>query len=219
MSPDYKTIKEQLEASGQGHLLEGYDRLDASSQVGLLEALSRISWQDLPALIEQHVTAQAGEVPRPELSPAEVTIADPELATELASRGEDIIRSGRVAAFTVAGGQGTRLGWGGPKGTFPATPVNGKPLFRVFAEQIEAASRRWDTPIRWYIMTSEANDAATRSFLAMGGMACYSGWVGKRSTTPYACMRRSSTSFTRHHRCVPSRRSLTCASRMISSRA
>ena len=50
--------------------------------------------------------------------------------------GEEALRAGRVAAFTVAGGQGTRLGYDGPKGTFPVTPVKRKPLFQVFAEKI-----------------------------------------------------------------------------------
>jgi tryptophan synthase beta subunit len=34
------------------------------------------------------------------------------------------------AAFVVAGGQGTRLGYDGPKGTYPVTPVRGKSLFQ-----------------------------------------------------------------------------------------
>jgi len=82
----------------------------------------------------------------------------------LRGAGEAMLAAGRVAVFTVAGGQGTRLGWKGPKGTFPASPVSGKPLFRLFAEQILSAQQRWGRPIRWYIMTSEANDAETRGF-------------------------------------------------------
>ncbi|MCH2152305.1 MAG: UDPGP type 1 family protein [Phycisphaerales bacterium] len=166
MSVDYNTIKGQLEACGQQHLLKCYDDLESSSQSTFLDQLSRIPWDSIPSLVEQYLKAQSCSLPRGDVAPADVTIPDPETAAALASRGEEIIRAGRVAAFTVAGGQGTRLGWTGPKGTYPATPVSGKPLFRVFAEQIEAASRRWDTPIRWYIMTSEANDAATRSFFA-----------------------------------------------------
>lgn len=90
-----------------------------------------------------------------------------ESATDDAARGRgvELLRAGKVAAFTVAGGQGTRLGWNGPKGTFPATPVTGKPLFRVFAEQILAAQKKYGARIHWYIMTSPLNDAATRSFL------------------------------------------------------
>jgi UDP-N-acetylglucosamine/UDP-N-acetylgalactosamine diphosphorylase len=80
--------------------------------------------------------------------------------------GDDLIGAGKVAAFTVAGGQGTRLGWNGPKGTFPATPISGKPLFRVFAEQILATQKRYGVRIPWYIMTSDLNDADTRRFFA-----------------------------------------------------
>jgi UDP-N-acetylglucosamine/UDP-N-acetylgalactosamine diphosphorylase len=65
----------------------------------------------------------------------------------------------------VAGGQGTRLGWSGPKGTFPATAVTGKPLFGVLAEQVRAHGNRYGVTIPLYIMTSPLNDAATRGFL------------------------------------------------------
>ena len=44
--------------------------------------------------------------------------------------GEELIRSGKIAAFTVAGGQGTRLGYDGPKGTLPVSPIkNTNPSF------------------------------------------------------------------------------------------
>ena len=80
--------------------------------------------------------------------------------------GEAALRAGRVAAFTVAGGQGTRLGYDGPKGTFPVTPILRKPLFQIFAEKILAAGRRYGKPLHWFIMTSHANHAATEAFFA-----------------------------------------------------
>jgi len=80
--------------------------------------------------------------------------------------GEEALRAGRVAAFTVAGGQGTRLGYDGPKGTFRVTPLKQKPLFQVFAEKIRAAGARYGRPLHWFIMTSHANHAATESFFA-----------------------------------------------------
>ena len=80
--------------------------------------------------------------------------------------GEAALRAGRVAAFTVAGGQGTRLGYDGPKGTFPVTPVRGRSLFQVFAEKILAAGRRHGRPLHWFIMTSHQNHAATEAFFA-----------------------------------------------------
>jgi len=83
--------------------------------------------------------------------------------------GEAALRAGRVAAFTVAGGQGTRLGYDGPKGTFPVTPLRGKTLFQVFAEKILAAGRRYGRPLHWFIMTSHANHAATEAFFTENG--------------------------------------------------
>ena len=79
--------------------------------------------------------------------------------------GEEALRAGKVAAFVVAGGQGTRLGYNGPKGTFPVTPITQKTLFQVFAEKIRAAEQRYGTRIPWLVMTSNANyDATVEAF-------------------------------------------------------
>tara|TARA_B100001121_G_scaffold302916_1_gene316162 strand:+ start:262 stop:1671 length:1410 start_codon:yes stop_codon:yes gene_type:complete len=166
LSVDNEQIRSRLKASGQDHILDACEKLDPARASSLMEQASRLPLESLPELIERFVCCESGDSSSTDISPPRVTMPDPELAAALTERGEQVIREGRVAAFTVAGGQGTRLGWGGPKGTYPATPVSGKPLFRVFAEQIEAASIAWNTPIRWYIMTSEANDAATRAFFA-----------------------------------------------------
>src|SRR5207248_7489660 len=79
-------------------------------------------------------------------------------------RGHRLLKEGKVAAFLVAGGQGTRLGYDGPKGEYSVTPIKKKPLFQVFAEQLLAHSRRAGQTIPWYIMTSNINDAPTRAF-------------------------------------------------------
>ena len=77
--------------------------------------------------------------------------------------GEVLIRSGRTAAFTVAGGQGTRLGYDGPKGTLPVSPIKNKPLFQLFAEQIRGIAEKYEVMIPWYIMCSPLNLEATTS--------------------------------------------------------
>ena len=78
--------------------------------------------------------------------------------------GEDYLREGKVGIFLVAGGQGTRLGFKGPKGCFPLSPVKRKTLFQLFAESIRALEARYGRRLCWYIMTSRENDARTRSF-------------------------------------------------------
>jgi len=111
---------------------------------------------------------EAASSPR-DMEPAE-TIAIPEsdaqreAAKAARAQGEALIRDGRVGVVLVAGGQGTRLGFDGPKGAFPIGPVTGKSLFEMHAEKIRAASAKYGVRFPWYIMTSETNDAATKAF-------------------------------------------------------
>ncbi len=164
---DLETLRSQLQQAGQSHLVEAIERSET-----LRAAVASVDWAAVPDLIARYVRARPAP-PSGDLSPVECVCADPTMASggvslvdegALRGRGEAMLREGRVAVFTVAGGQGTRLGWNGPKGTFPASPVTGKPLFRLFAEQILAAEARWGKRVRWYIMTSAANDAQTRGF-------------------------------------------------------
>ncbi|MCA9285905.1 MAG: UDPGP type 1 family protein [Phycisphaerales bacterium] len=164
------SISSLLARHGQSHLLAFEDRLSAAERRRLREQIEHVNFVELDRLIQELVLQPGTSALPPSLAPAAYYPAQhtdasrPWRAERFREAGEDMIRSGKVAAFTVAGGQGTRLGWNGPKGTFPATVVTGKPLFRVFAEQLLAASRRYGTTIPWYIMTSPANDADTRAF-------------------------------------------------------
>ena len=161
-------VRTTLQRHGQDHLLAFDEQLDESGRHRLLEQIRSIDFDELDRLIELHVRS-AEEHPLPtDLEPAPYYANDASDydAAHYRAAGEALIRAGKVAAFLVAGGQGTRLGWAGPKGTFPGTPVTGKPLFRVFAEQIQAVRNRYRVDVPWYIMTSEANDADTRAFFA-----------------------------------------------------
>lgn len=159
MSNRLAAIKATLKAQGQEHLLTFYDRLTPQQQEALLETLEAIDYEQV---------ARVRAAPPPalpdDLEPAPYYAHGQGEAHR--ARGEALVREGKVAVFCVAGGQGTRLGWSGPKGTYPATVVTGKPLFRVLAEQILATQNRYRTTIPLYIMTSPLNDAATRAFFA-----------------------------------------------------
>lgn len=78
--------------------------------------------------------------------------------------GMEALRAGRVAAMVVAGGQGTRLGFSGPKGAFPIGPVTNRTLFQIHAEKVRAASCRYGREIPLLVMTSPSNDAETKFF-------------------------------------------------------
>ena len=69
----------------------------------------------------------------------------------------------------VAGGLGTRLGFDGPKGTFPIGPVSAASLFQIHAEKVLALGRRYGRPLPLYVMTSPDNHEATVRFFAEHG--------------------------------------------------
>ena len=79
--------------------------------------------------------------------------------------GENIIKNGEYAVVTMAGGQGTRLGHNGPKGTF-LLDVKPKPkyLFEILADGIKRANEKYEVTLNWYIMTSTENNKKTEEF-------------------------------------------------------
>lgn len=80
--------------------------------------------------------------------------------------GIDVIKSGKYAVVTMAGGQGTRLGHKGPKGTFKVNLKNGeKYLFQIIVESLQKANEKYGVIIPWYLMTSEENNNQTLEFL------------------------------------------------------
>jgi UDP-N-acetylglucosamine/UDP-N-acetylgalactosamine diphosphorylase len=163
---------ENFQRAGQGHVFAFFNQLSEAGQQALLAEAAEIDLDELAllarTLLVKNSTASAGSgdlapasyVPLPEQG------GDATAWAQAKAAGEAALRAGRVAAFTVAGGQGTRLGWDGPKGTFPVTPVKKKPLFQVFAEKLRAAGVRYGRPLHWFIMTSHANHEATVTFFA-----------------------------------------------------
>ncbi|MEC5126385.1 UDPGP type 1 family protein [Verrucomicrobiales bacterium BCK34] len=155
---------------GQGHVFTFFDDLSADEQAGLIAEAEQIDLDEIETLVRELIqTRSAGnDAIADELEPADFIPlpenGDPQLWKEAVKKGESALRTGRVAAFTVAGGQGTRLGYDGPKGTFGVTPVLKASLFQVFAEKILASTRLYGRPIPWYIMTSTINHEATVEF-------------------------------------------------------
>lgn len=167
----HREYQSRLNANGQGHLLRFWDQLDRKQRGQLLDDLDQVDFERCRSLIDTFVRNRP-ELKLPErLEPPETFPAVP--GPELYQRyqiareaGAAAIRAGKVAAFTVAGGQGTRLGYDGPKGGFEISPVRSACLFQLFAEQLLGTERRYGCRPRWYIMTSPANHAATQEVFA-----------------------------------------------------
>lgn len=156
--------RSRLQTIGQEHLLNFWPRLSGPQQQALLAQLDSIDWDAVPGWVERYVrTKPKFELPK-NLQPAKYFTRQGEDAKRLAAVGEQLLRTGKVAAFVVAGGQGSRLGFDGPKGCYPATAITNKSLFQVFAEQLLAARKKYGVVVPWYIMTSPLNHEATVSY-------------------------------------------------------
>ena len=165
----YAAAKETLEKIDQGHVLKFYDELDEAQQDSLLTEIEGVDWPEVVALIESHVKNKPefsvpGSIEPTPWYPYEVDDEHRAKYIEARRVGDQLIKDGKVAAFTVAGGQGSRLGWDAPKGTFPATPIRKLPLFACFAEYIHNIQKRYDVTIPWYVMTSPLNHKDTVDF-------------------------------------------------------
>lgn len=164
-------LHEKAKLAGQEHLLQHWHKLPPAGQRRLLQQISEIDFDLINDiyinLIRQNKTTQANLT----LEPAEVISlahqhAHPQECAAMRAAGADLLRRGQVAAVLVAGGQGSRLGFEGPKGAFVFGALSGKSLFQLHAEKILATSRRYRAAIPWYIMTSLANHEETKAFFA-----------------------------------------------------
>jgi UDP-N-acetylglucosamine/UDP-N-acetylgalactosamine diphosphorylase len=162
-------LVKKIFTSKQDHVLEFWHELDEIKRENHLNRLSKVDFELLARLIEENVHGEKVDKKGREISPPEVigipkTDKEKELYQKAKLAGEAALRKGEVAIFVVAGGQGSRLGYEGPKGMFEISPIRHKTLFQLFAEKIRAMSLRYNVALPWFIMTSEENDKATRAY-------------------------------------------------------
>ena len=157
---NYIEASGKLASCGQEHLLAYWKELSKKERSALLEQIAAIEPEDLRRCGE--ALGRDGNVPDSSKgkAPKVARLRSAALLKAIAA-GEKELRKGRVAALLVAGGQGSRLGYDGPKGCYPVGPISGAPLFYFHARKILARSIRYGAPIPFYVMTSEANNAAT----------------------------------------------------------
>src|SRR5207245_2916950 len=139
---DVAALRRKWKAVGQENVLRFFDQLDERGRSKLaaqLEAQDPAHIQELAETYVKHKPPLAlpKDIQPVKAFPREPDAANAPLYASAAKRGMQMLSEGKVAAFLVAGGQGTRLGYDGPKGEYPITPVKSKPLFQVFAEQLQ----------------------------------------------------------------------------------
>ncbi len=157
---NYEAASALLEKYGQQHVLHYYEKLSESQKATLLSSIEKIDFAALKT-VKIGEERQLGEI-----SPIE-TLSLKEIKKQrsrFTQTGIAAIREGRVGVVLLAGGQGTRLGYEGPKGTLDVG-VN-KPLY-IFERQIssimDSCAPAQNAP-HLFIMTGSQNDEETRKF-------------------------------------------------------
>lgn len=151
-----------LETHGQSHVLRFWDTLDAGQRARLLAQIDTLDFKAIGSMQARLKAARRPTAPLT-IEPAAV-IAARAAADDIEARGRQQLAAGKVGVILVAGGQGSRLGYEGPKGCYAIGPVSGASLFEIHARKILALERRCGADVPFYIMTSAANDDATRAF-------------------------------------------------------
>jgi len=156
-----------LEKYNQDHIIKLLKKIDGAKRKELIEQIGNIDFDQIMELYEH--TKKPVEIKENKieatsyLDKAKLTKDQKEKFDDL---GEQIIRNGKYAVVTMAGGQGTRLGHSGPKGTFKLDVYGkGKYLFEILADNLKEANKKYNTTIPWYIMTSKENNQDTIDFL------------------------------------------------------
>ncbi|MDR1521071.1 MAG: UTP--glucose-1-phosphate uridylyltransferase [Planctomycetota bacterium] len=166
-------LRELFASHGQDQVFANWDALPPEGREELLRDCAGVDFAWIEARREEF-SRGAGKFDAAGIEPAPVARlaaveADRRRSAAAVKIGEEKLRRGKAAAFLAAGGQGSRLGFDGPKGCFPIGPISGKTLFQWHAERILANSRRHGAAIPWYIMTSRDNDSATRAYFRDNG--------------------------------------------------
>ncbi|MGN0395919.1 MAG: UDPGP type 1 family protein, partial [Coprococcus sp.] len=156
---DYKKAYDILEKYGQLHVLKHYDSLTANQQKNLLAQIGEINFEVLDALNKQDTSEK-------NIKPVAALQLDAieRKKNEYESLGIKSIKNGELALVLLAGGQGTRLGYSGPKGTFNVGITKDLFIFELLIQHTLDIVRKTDTWLSLYIMTSDKNHDETKKF-------------------------------------------------------
>ena len=164
MEHNIEEIRYTLRKYGQEHLLNFYNNLDENKKNKLLEQIENIDFELISSLYNK--TKKGNKNEDAHIEPIDFIDkyklnGDYKYYEEI---GEKAIKAGKLAVVTMAGGQGTRLGHNGPKGTYDIGLESHKSLFELLLDYIKEQNAKYNVQIPWFIMTSKENNEATVEF-------------------------------------------------------
>ncbi len=165
MEEKLSIAKEMLAKYGQEHVLNFYQELSKEEQNKMLDEILTMDFKQLETLYQSTKTKPNFEnskiEPIPYVAKADLTNEEME---KYAKIGKEAIKQGKLAVVTMAGGQGTRLGHSGPKGTYDIGLASHKSIFEILCDNLKQAKEKYHVDIPWYLMTSDENNADTIAF-------------------------------------------------------
>ncbi len=164
MDKNLGEITALLKKYNQEQLLNEYENLDEQKKKMLLEQIENIDFE----LMNHLYLTTKGENKNQSDTITPIDYLDKNKLYDdykyYDNIGKKAIEEGKLVAVTMAGGQGTRLGHTGPKGTFDIGLPSHKSLFELLSDSLKEAGKRYDVTIPWFIMTSKENHKATVEF-------------------------------------------------------
>ena len=160
-------LEQKLKENNQEQLIEEIKKMSKEYKEKIIKQIEQINFDEvnnLYSLTKQNHTVNGGKIePINYIDKEKLTKEGEEKAKEI---GEKIIKNNQYAVVTMAGGQGTRLGWKGPKGTYKLDiGENGKYIFQILTETLKKSKEKYGFLPYWYIMTIEQNYDETVSFM------------------------------------------------------
>lgn len=161
----YNKTMEKLKKYNQEQLLSFYEGLSEEEKKLLLDQIEIINFEQINELYASRNVAPDVNKKIESIPIKRKADIKGEEKENLEKIGMQIIKEKRIAVCQMAGGQGTRLGHNGPKGTLVLENLNPpKSIFEIFADKLKKIYKELNVKIKWYIMTSISNDAQTKEF-------------------------------------------------------
>lgn len=157
-----ETAKAYLQKHNQSQLLQYYDELTEEEQLRLLNQIEYTNFNIVKNIEIAHSGGGNGKI-----TPPANTVTVEEAARrriQFETVGLNMLAEGKVGAVLLAGGQGSRLGYDGPKGTFNIGVTRELSIFEQLMRNVSDVTSQTGRAFPLFIMTSTVNDVATRSF-------------------------------------------------------